>query len=117
MTALKAWLAQPSTILGLGAFAATICGLIAHVLTHDTTAATAAGMAAFALVHIALPDNSAASSSVEKLVTDAVTAAAQKRLAAAIPMLVSDSMAVFAALAPVAPLAAPAPAVPPVPVA
>lgn len=97
---LKEHLAQPSTILGIGTAAAAISGIVAHVLTHDTTAAIGAGMAAFAIVQAVLPDNTAAQSSVEKLVTDVVTAAANKKLAAAIPLLVSDGMSVVAALSP-----------------
>lgn len=111
-------LKQPSTILGIGAAAGTICGIVAHVLTHDTTIAAGAGAAAFAIVHVFMPDNSGAQSSVEKLVTDAVTAVATKKLAAAIPLLVSDAMGVVATLSPqatvvtttVAAPAAPAPA-------
>ncbi len=93
----KEWLTQPTTITGLGAAAATISGLIAHVITGDTTAAVAAGGAAYALVAVALPDNTAAANSIEKLITDAVTAAAQHKLAAALPMLIQDGLAVAAA--------------------
>lgn len=97
--AFKAWINQPSTILGLGTFGATVSALIAHVLTHDTTVSAASGAAAFALVHVVLPDNSGAASSVEKLVTDAVTAAAQKKLAAALPGLIQDGLAVVNSIA------------------
>lgn len=101
---IKAWLSQPSTILGLGTFGATVSGLVAHVLTHDTTVSVAAGTAAFALVHVILPDNSAAASSVEKLVTDAVTAAAQQKLASALPGLIQDGLAVVGAISVPAPV-------------
>lgn len=96
---IKEWLAQPTTITGIGTAAATISGLVAHVLTGDTTVSAAAGAAAYALVHVALPDNSAAASSVEKLVTDAVTAAAQRKLAAALPGLTQDGLAVVNSIA------------------
>lgn len=104
---LKAWLNQPTTITGLGTAAATLSGLIAHVLTHDATTAVAAGGSAYALIHVVLPDNSGAASSVEKLVTDAVTAAAQKKLAAALPMLIQDGLAVVNSIAAPAPVAVP----------
>lgn len=102
LTSFKTWLSQPSTITGLGTAFATISGLVAHVITHDTTAAVAAGGAAFALVHVIMPDNSGAQSSIEKLVTDTVTAAAEKRLASALPLLIGDVMSVAGALTPAA---------------
>lgn len=112
---LKSFLAQPSTILGLGTAAATIAGLIAHAITHDITVSAAAGGAAFALVHVALPDNSAAQTSIEKLTSDAVTAIVQKKLAASLPLLFTDGVAVAQAFAPattVTTTVTPAPLVP-----
>jgi len=102
---IPAILKQPSTILGIAGVISTISATVAHVLTHDTTITLAAGVIAGSIVHIAMPDNTGAQSSIEKLVTDAVTAAAQKRLAAAMPMLVQDGLAVMASFtAPAAPV-------------
>lgn len=97
---LKAWLAQPSTIKGFASVGGILAAAATHLLTHDlTTAATAGGMV-YGLVHIAMPDNTGAPSSVEKLVTDAATAVAQKRLAAAMPQLLADTMAVVQSFQP-----------------
>ena len=92
---IKAWLMQPSTVHGLGVAAGTIAGLVAHAITHDATWSAAIGGSAYALVHVAVPDNTGAQSSVEKLVSDTVTAVVQKRIADAIPLLFQDSMAVI----------------------
>ena len=97
LASIKAWLKQPSTIHGLGVAFGTVAGLVAQALTHDTTWSVAAGGSAYALMHVVLPDNSGAQSSIEKLVTDTVTAAAQKRLAEALPSLVQEGLAVVSA--------------------
>lgn len=91
---IQAFIKQPSTILGLGTLAGTIGGIVAHILTHDTTVTAGVGAIAFAAVHVFMPDNSAAPSAVEKLATDAITAIMQKRLAAAMPLLFADTVAV-----------------------
>jgi hypothetical protein len=92
-------LKQPTTILGVAGLVGTTAGTIAHVLTHDMALAVGVATVAGSIVHILMPDNSGAQSSIEKLVTDAVTAGAQKRLAAAMPLLIQDGMAVVASLA------------------
>lgn len=111
---LSAWLKQPSTITGLAAFAGAAATAVAGILTHSTDLAAGIGAIAFAAVHVALPDNTTEAASVQKLVSDAVHAAVEKRLAASLPQLVSDVSAVVAA-APVVPMPqpAPAPAAPP----
>lgn len=108
---LKSWLKQPSTVTGMAGLATTIVWAIAHVTTHDTTIAIAAAGVAGSAVAIALPDNSAAKSSVEKLVTDAVQATVQHRVAAAIPTLAADALAAVQAMTQPAPAPAPAVAV------
>lgn len=94
---IQAILKQPSTILGLGTLAGTISAIVAHVLTHDTTVTAGIGGIAFAIVHMAMPDNSAAPSAVEKLAVDTITAAMQQRLAAALPALFTDAVGVVQA--------------------
>lgn len=94
LASIKAWLMQPSTIHGLGVAVGTIAGLVAHAITHDATWSAAIGGSSYALMHVVLPDNSAAQSSVEKLVSDTVSAVAQKKLAEAMPTLIQEGMAV-----------------------
>lgn len=94
VASLKAWLATPSTILGCGMAAGTISGILAHVATGNLTWTFGAAGIVGALVHIAMPDNSAAQTSIEKLATDAITAIVQKRLTAALPTLFADAAAV-----------------------
>src|ERR1700723_69229 len=112
-------LKQPSTILGIAGLIGTTAGTIAHILTRDMALSVGVATIAGSIVHIVMPDNSGAQSSIEKLVTDAVTAAAQKKLAAALPMLVQDGLAVVTALTPAPVVVAPvtAAAVPAVPAA
>ena len=114
----KAWLATPSTILGIGVAGATISGLVAHAMTGSISWTFGAAGIVGALVHIVLPDNSAAQTSIEKLATDAITAVVQKKLTAALPTLFADAVAVEQAVV-VAPVPVIAPAAPaaPVPVA
>ncbi len=96
--AIKAWLAQPSTILGISGIVGTAAAAIAHVLTHDMTATLAAGTIAASMVHVGMPDNSNAPKAIQQLVTDAATAMLQNKLAAMLPVLLSDGMAVVTAL-------------------
>lgn len=95
-------LKQPSTILGLGAIAGVVAAFVAHIVSHDTTVSLALGGLAFGVMHVVLPDNTGAPSSVEKLVTDAATAVAQQRLAQAMPQLMADTMALVKSFTPVA---------------
>lgn len=106
LASFNAWRKQPTTILGIAGIVGTVSGYIAHALAHDITVTTAVGLSAASIVHIAMPDNSAAPSSVEKLAVDAVTAIATQKLAASIPLLVGDAVAVAQAVQ------APAPPVP-----
>jgi hypothetical protein len=99
MSKLSDWLKQPSSITGLGLFASTLIGVGTKLLTHDTTAAVSAGMVAGAVVHLALPDNTAMLAVVERDATDLATALATKQLQAMAPKLLSDAMATLGALA------------------
>ena len=107
------YLKQPTTILGIAGFVGAVSTAVAHYLTGDVNASALLGVVIASAVHVVMPDNSGAPSSVEKLVTDAVTAAAQKRLAAAMPLLVSDGMNALAAFQ----AAQQSPALPPTPTA
>lgn len=100
---LLALLKQPSTILGLGAIAGVGAAFVAHLVSHDMTVSLALGGLAFGVVHILLPDNTGAPSSVEQLVNDAATAVAQQRLAAAMPQLMADTIAVIKSFTPAPP--------------
>lgn len=101
-----ALLKQPSTILGLGSIAGVVAAFLAHLVSQDMTLALAMGGLAFGVVHVVMPDNTGAPSSVEKLVTDAATAVAQQRLALAVPQLMADTMAVVKSFTPVVPTSA-----------
>ena len=98
MATIKETLVQPTTVMGIATAIGSIAMIVAHVLTHDTTIAMAAGGAAGSLMAIFLPDNSTAKSSVEKLVSDAVSAAVQKRIMSALPALIADGMSVVSAI-------------------
>ncbi len=115
---ISAWLRQPTTINGISALvglgSSVLGGVITHQITHDpdTVKYAAGGLGLFvgAVVHLLLPDNSAEQSATEKLVADAVAAAASRRLAQALPVLIQDGMAVVGAIG-----AAPPPSPPPSP--
>lgn len=98
MASVKAWISQPSTITGLGVAAGTISGLVAHVITHDATLSAGVAGSIIALVHVAIPDNSAAETSIDTLVRDVVNAAVQRRLAASLPALLADASAAVQAV-------------------
>lgn len=117
---IAAILKQPSTIQGIGAVAGVMTVFASHLAQQDTTVTVALGGLVFGIVHILMPDNTGAPSSVEKLVTDAATAVAQKRLALAMPQLLADTMAVVQSIQPAqtatvttTTVATPAPVIPP----
>lgn len=89
----KTWLRQPTTIAGVAGLVATAAGSIAHVLTHDSTLALAAASIAGSAVAIAMPDNAAERTSIERLVSDSVTAVVTKHIASAVPLLATDVLA------------------------
>ncbi len=91
------WLHQPTTIAGLAGLVATAAGTIAHILTHDTTLALGAASIAGSAVAIAMPDNSAERTSIERLVSDSVTAVVTKHIASAVPLLATDALAALQA--------------------
>ena len=103
LTSLQAWIRKPTNVIGISSG----IGIVAHMIAQATAGQigwpVAIGGIAFSIVCVAIPDNSGAQSSVEKLVTDAVTAAMQKKVSAAIPSLVQDGMAVFTAFTAPAP--------------
>jgi uncharacterized membrane protein YeaQ/YmgE (transglycosylase-associated protein family) len=97
---------QPSTVVGIGdavtVIVGTIAGVIAHQVNHDpqtlAIAAASAGVIAGAILKVWLPDNTAAQGDANKLVTDAVMAATNKNLTAALPLLVQDAVAALGAV-------------------
>ncbi len=101
---LPAWARQPTTIHAFQALAALAAGFAAYLLAGGDMkfVAIAAGIG-YAAPGMLINDNTAEPSSVEKFVVDAVTAVAQQRLAAAVPLLVQDGMAVVKSLAAGAP--------------
>lgn len=101
-----ALLKQPSTILGLGTIAGVVAAFLGHLVSHDLALPLALGGMAFGVVHVILPDNTGAPSSVETLVRDAATAVAQQRLALAMPQLMADTMAVVKSFQPAVPVPA-----------
>ncbi len=110
------WIKQPTTVNGLSALiglaSSLVAGVLTHWLTHDgeTVKYTAGAVGLFAggVVNLALPDNSAAQSATEKLVSDAVMAAASRHLERVLPALIADGAAVVAAIG-TKPLAVPLP--------
>lgn len=95
----ESWLRQPSTIHGLGVLAAAAGAALAHVTTGNPTVDAAVAAGAYVLVHLGVNDNSATAQALDKLATDIATAAMQKKLAAAMPELFGDGVAVASALA------------------
>lgn len=111
----KAWIRQPTTVNGLAALiglvSSLVAGILTHLLSHDPETvsymAGAAGLFAGGVVNLVLPDNSAAQSTAEKIVSDAVAAAASRHLVQVLPSLVADGMAVVAAIGAKPPAATP----------
>jgi len=79
------WLRQPSTITGIGTLVGTITGTAAQSATGSTGIAAGAGATAFALTHLLINDNTAASDA-QSLVTTGVQAAT-----GGVPALVTDA--------------------------
>lgn len=96
--ALKAYLAQPSTIKGFAAILSVLSGGLAQVLSHDVTASVGIAGMVWGVVHVVMPDNSAAQTPIEKLVQDGIQATVQGRLSQMLPVLFGDGMAVLNAL-------------------
>lgn len=94
----KAWLRQDSTVTGLGVFAALAVGTVTQALGHQIEWTAAASTITAGLVHLAMPGNSAAQAAASKVAYDLVQAAMQKKLAASLPELFADSVAVAQAL-------------------
>jgi hypothetical protein len=104
LASIKSHLCDKTSIIGISGIVATAAGLVAHAMTHDITWSAAAFGILGSTMAVILPENKAAQSSIEKFVSDTVTAAAQKRLAAMLPTLIQDGMAVATALTPPAPV-------------
>lgn len=111
---IMAWLRQDTTINGIGLLAGTIAGAVTQVMTHQAELSASAGVVAAAAIHLIAPGNAREASTIEKLATDMVQAAVQRKLAAAMPGLIEDGAAVMQALKPanppVAQVATPSPA-------
>lgn len=99
-TTIKAWLMQPSTIHGFAAILSVLSGGLAQVLSHDVTASVGIAGMVWGVVHVVMPDNSAAQTPIEKLVQDGIQATVQGRLSQMLPVLFGDGMAVLTALQP-----------------
>lgn len=100
---MKKILFQPSTITGIATLIAALGGGVVMWTTKDVSLAAGLGAFVFGVVHIMLPDNTSAPTTLEKLITDTLTAAAQHRLMAAVPVLVADVAASMKSLQMVAP--------------
>lgn len=87
----RAWLRQTSSIHGIAALAGTGAAATAHFVAHVSIAesATIAGTVA-GIVCLLMGDNTGNSSSVERLVFDAATGAAERRLNQMIPTIAAD---------------------------
>lgn len=97
-TSIKSYLAQPSTIKGFAAILSVLSGGLAQVLSHDVTASVGIAGMVWGVVHVVMPDNSAAQTPIEKLVQDGIQATVQGRLSQMLPVLFGDGMAVLNAL-------------------
>jgi hypothetical protein len=99
-TAFERWVTQPTTIHGIGAAVGSIAAVLANLLTKQTDIAAAAGAAAYTLVNLVLPDNTAADTSLEKLVKDTTEAVVTRQLRSSLPALFVDGQDVAQALEP-----------------
>jgi hypothetical protein len=112
----KRWIAQPTTIHGLGALALGIVGYTAHTFGADPKIAVACGAVGYVLTHLGINDNSA-SQNVQKLLEDAATAYVNKQLATALPTLLTDGSNIAVAFGNPTPIASVnAPVVPATPI-
>jgi hypothetical protein len=111
---LKRKLAEPTTIHGISVLCALGAGLGTWYSTKSPAQAVAATGGAYSFVAIAMHDKSADRPSVEQLMSDAMTAVAQKHVEAMLPQILNDVRIVFD---PPAPAAAAAPAAAPATVA
>lgn len=87
---LKGWLKQPTTIHGIAGIAALAAGGAVYFVTRDAAMASMAGGSAGSAVCMALNDNSADKSSIEKLVTDGINAVVAKHVSEMLPTLGDD---------------------------
>lgn len=98
MKALLAYLQQPSTIKGIAAIVGVIAGAVAQAIGHSTSTSAATAAAVYGIIHVILPDNTAAQTSIEKLAMDTITAVVNKRLQANLPLLMADAVSVVQAV-------------------
>ena len=110
----KRKLAEPTTIHAIAVGSAITVGLAAWYSTKSIPQAVAAGGGTYTVVAAAMRDKSADRPSVEQLMSDAMTAVAQKHVEAMLPQILNDVRIVFD---PPAPAAAAAPAAAPATVA
>lgn len=92
------WARQPTNIHAFGVIAAGVAGAIAQLAGHDPRIDAVCAVVVYVATHLAINDNSADPSSVEKLVEDAVTAIVQNKVNASIPVLTADVEAAVASL-------------------
>lgn len=91
---IKAFLKSPTTIHGIAAGVAVAAGFGAYYLTKSIPEAGAVVGGLYSVINIVMPDNSNLPNDVEKMVIDALTAQANKKLAASVPALVADAQSV-----------------------
>jgi hypothetical protein len=102
------WVRQPSTILGFGTVAGLIASAVESYEGGTVSGIVAAGGVVFALVHMALPDNSQAAADAQALAIDIVKGVANHTLEVQIPQILRDGMKFITDAAP-KPASEPAP--------
>lgn len=88
----RGWVRQPSTILGFGTIGGLIASAFASYEGGAVSGIVAAGALVFALVHLAMPDNSQAAADAQKLAIDLMKGVATHSFETTIPQMFRDGM-------------------------
>lgn len=94
---LRGWLRQPTTILGLGTSGGALCAALAQYFIGSETADMVVGIVFFCLVHLVMPDNSAAASDAQALAAEFTRAAVKHTIN--MQTIMKDASAVMVDLA------------------
>jgi hypothetical protein len=89
----RGWIRQPSTILGIGSIGGLAADALASYVGGTTTAANAAGVLVFGVVHLALNDNTQAAADAQAFATEIITDAATHTLNVKLPQIMQEGLA------------------------
>jgi hypothetical protein len=100
----RGWARQPSTILGFGTVGGLIAAAAASYAGGTVSGIVAAGGLAFALVHMAMPDNTQAAADAQALAIDMIKGVASHTMEVQLPQIMRDGLRFITDMAPKPPV-------------